>query len=379
MSQAEHPIRNIIFDLGGVLVDFWPEHCMEELGFSEEAKAAFRAQIFSGLWESCDRIPYEDAEVRALFKEAVPGFEAEVDRLWDNVSLITHERDYTHAWLSDLKERGFHLYVLSNYGKRAFEINSKTYDFWDLIDGKLISYEVETVKPDAEIYRMICEKYSLQPEESVFVDDRECNVTAAKALGFEGIVFTGYPKAEKELQQICGNRGKKALQHREMRRKDRKITDPEEIRGIIREAKILHLGLFDEDYPYIVPMHYGYSWTDDALTFYLHCAHAGHKLDLIRRSPKVCIELECGVEQVSGGDDPCRYGSYYTSFIGRGLAKILTDEAEKRTGLKLLMKHQTGREFEFDSRMTAGVEVIRVTIEQYSAKARKKAQNSVSS
>ena len=198
-------IRNVVFDLGGVLVDFWPEHCMDELGFSEKAKEAFRKAVFSGLWESCDRIPYEDAEVRALFKAHVPGFEEEVDRLWDNVFLITHERSYTYGWLTELKDTGLHLYVLSNYGKQAFEVNSKTYDFWELIDGKLISYEVEKIKPDHEIYRILCERYALKPEESVFIDDRKINVDAAKALGFEGVVFTGYPEAKAAVEEMIWN------------------------------------------------------------------------------------------------------------------------------------------------------------------------------
>ena len=159
-----------------------------------------------------------------------------------------------------------------------------------------------------------------------------------------------------------------------MRRKDREVTDPEEIRGIIERAKILHLGLFDEGYPYVVPLHYGYEFGDGRLTLYMHSAKEGHKLDLIRKDPRVCAEIDCDEELVSGGDLACRYGSVFASVIGRGTAEIVEDEEEKIKGLELLMKHQTGRDFAFNGTMAAGVEVIRVSISEYSAKARRKIQ-----
>ena len=157
-----------------------------------------------------------------------------------------------------------------------------------------------------------------------------------------------------------------------MRRADREVTEIGEILQITEKAKILHLGLFDEAYPYIVPLHYGYEFRDDALVFYLHCAKEGHKLDLIRKNPLVCIELECDIELISGDAVPCSYGSTYASLIGRGRAEILTEEQKKIKGLKLLMLNQTGREFEIDGKMASSVDVIAVTVSEYTAKARKK-------
>lgn len=157
-----------------------------------------------------------------------------------------------------------------------------------------------------------------------------------------------------------------------MRRKDREVTELAEILQIAGKAKILHLGLFDGEYPYVVPLHYGYRYEekDGSLVFIMHGAKAGHKLDLIRQNPKVCVELECDVDPISGGDIPCRYGSAYASIIGRGCAEIVEDVAEKIEALKLLMRTQTGREFEIDEKMAATVAVIKVTVPEFSAKAR---------
>ena len=157
-----------------------------------------------------------------------------------------------------------------------------------------------------------------------------------------------------------------------MRRKDREIKELQEILRIIDKAKILHLGLFDGDYPYIVPLHYGYAYEEDTqeLMFYMHGAKEGHKLDLIKMNPNACIELECDIEPVSGGEIPCRYGSAYASVFGKGQVEIVEDVPEKVKGLKLLMKNQTGREFEIDERMASSVSVIKVSVSEFTAKSR---------
>lgn len=158
-----------------------------------------------------------------------------------------------------------------------------------------------------------------------------------------------------------------------MRRKDREVTNIIEILQIIEKAKVLHLALFDADYPYIVPLHYGYEYTEGILIFYMHCAKEGHKLDLIRSKPNVCIEVESDVELVSGGDVACKYGASFASVIGRGRAELTEDVQEKIRGLSLFMKNQTGREFNINEEMASTVEVIKVVISEFTAKSRSKA------
>lgn len=156
-----------------------------------------------------------------------------------------------------------------------------------------------------------------------------------------------------------------------MRRSDREVTDINNILEIVGRAKILHLGLFDGEFPYIVPMHFGYEFNDGRFVFFLHSAKEGHKLDLIKDNPNVCIEMECDVTLISGGEVPCKYGSEYASVIGQGQAELVEDEEEKIKGLKLLMKNQTDRCFEIDGKMAEAVAVIKVVISDLSAKARR--------
>ena len=156
-----------------------------------------------------------------------------------------------------------------------------------------------------------------------------------------------------------------------MRRADRELTDVADIRRIVAEAKVLHLGLVDDGRPYVVPLHYGFDLTDDALTFYMHGAREGRKLDVIRANPTAFVELDCDVEQVSGGDVPCRYGSLYASVMGEG---VLEDADEKVRGLGLLMQNQTGRDFAVTPQMAAAASVIRVRVPMGAVTAKSRAK-----
>ena len=158
-----------------------------------------------------------------------------------------------------------------------------------------------------------------------------------------------------------------------MRRKDREVTDIQQILHIIGKCNILRLGLFDGEYPYIVPLHYGFEYAENRLVFYMHSAKEGHKLELIADNPRVCVELDGEAELISGGEVPCMYGSSFASVMGRGTAEIVSDKNEKIKGLSLLMKHQTNRDFTISGEMAATVAVIRVTLNEFTAKSKPKA------
>lgn len=155
-----------------------------------------------------------------------------------------------------------------------------------------------------------------------------------------------------------------------MRRKDREITNINEIHNIIHKARILHLGMFDGEYPYIVPLHYGYSFNEDKLIFYMHGAKSGKKYELININPSVFIEIETDIALVSRGDIACKYGSAYASIMARGKASIVEAVDEKIAGLNLLMQHQTGKTFNINNQMASSVNVIKVEAFDITAKSR---------
>lgn len=158
-----------------------------------------------------------------------------------------------------------------------------------------------------------------------------------------------------------------------MRRADREVTDYQQIKSIIEQAKVVHIGMIDNDRPYVVPMQYGFVFADGKLTLYVHCAKEGRKLDILKKNPCVFIELETNVAIVSGGGIPCKYGSEYASVMGDGTAVIVEDVAEKIVGLQLMMKTQSGRDFEITEQMAASVTVLRIDVPCVTAKSRAKA------
>ena len=154
-----------------------------------------------------------------------------------------------------------------------------------------------------------------------------------------------------------------------MTRREREVKDPEKILEILDTSKVLHLGLVDEGMPYVVPMNYGYEMNDGELTLYLHSALKGYKLDVIRKNPTCCFEMECGIRPFEG-KLPCTYGITYSSLMGRGEVEIVEDPALKEKAMTVLMKTQTGKDFQFNERLVSIVTVLRIVTRDYTAKHR---------
>jgi len=148
-----------------------------------------------------------------------------------------------------------------------------------------------------------------------------------------------------------------------------KITEPDEISRILDTAKVLHMGLAVDNEPYVVPMNYGYALEDGRLVLYLHSAVKGKKLDMIRANPNIFFSIDCD-RMPFEGRVPCQYGLVYSSIMGRGKATIVEDVEEKMQAMTLLMKTQTGKDFSFNERLVSIVAVIRIDVEEYTAKHR---------
>ena len=154
-----------------------------------------------------------------------------------------------------------------------------------------------------------------------------------------------------------------------MTRREREVKDPAKILEILDTSKVLHLGLVDEGVPYVVPMNYGYEMNDGDLTIYLHSAVKGYKLDVIRKNPICSFEMECGIQPFEG-KLPCTYGIAYSSLMGRGKVEIVEDVALKEKAMTVLMKTQTGKDFQFNQRLVSIVTVLRIVTRDYTAKRR---------
>lgn len=155
---------------------------------------------------------------------------------------------------------------------------------------------------------------------------------------------------------------------REMRRQDRRITDPAVIRMVLDKCRTLHLGLVEDGRAYIVPLNYGWTEENGRYILYAHSATEGRKIDLIRGGADVGFEMETGVEYFDA-DTACGWGNRYESIIGEGRATLLSTPEEKRQALAAIMAHYSARrDYTFEDAMVDLVQVIKIDVTALSCK-----------
>lgn len=201
-------ISSIVFDIGNVLASFRWKDLFGELGFSGEAfeRIAAATVLHPTMWNEFDRSLMSDEEIIDRCIKRAPEYEREIRMLFATTAGLVEEYSYSYEWIKSLKEQGYKVYLLSNYGKTSFEAarDKGRLSFLPLVDGGVISYEVKLVKPEPGIYQALLDKYKLKAEECVFLDDRAENIAAAEALGFYGIVVESYEQAKEKLDECLG-------------------------------------------------------------------------------------------------------------------------------------------------------------------------------
>lgn len=197
-------IRNIIFDIGGVLVGFDWRAYLESFHFpAEETDAIMKATFLSKAWTELDREVLSIGEIEDMMTAAAPEYAEDILTVFRGKGRSIQKRAYARGLIRSLQDRGFKVYYLSNYSSQLREQTEEPLDFLPLMDGGLFSYEVKQIKPEPEIFASLIARYpSIRPEESVFFDDTAGNVEAARRLGFHGIVFHDLEQAMAELEKL---------------------------------------------------------------------------------------------------------------------------------------------------------------------------------
>lgn len=198
-------IKNVIFDIGNILVDFRWRALMEDLKLPKETQAVFEKTVFgSRWWAELDHGIYEEAKILEKFREDNREHLEEFNLVWDNRDKLVEPYAYSAEWIAKLKSCGLNVYLLSNYPRDVFTLHAECgcFPFLDKVDGKVVSGFVRMVKPNADIYEYLLKEYKLKESECVFIDDREENVDAAEDLGIKGIVFQNYEQACAELDKL---------------------------------------------------------------------------------------------------------------------------------------------------------------------------------
>lgn len=196
-------IKNVIFDVGKVLVDYYPDIYMESLGLNEEERKVVNEAMFDNpLWAMADAGVYPAEEFLPRFIAQKPEYESQIKTAYDHLDSIIQLYPYVIEWMEDLKSRGLHLFVLSNYPEFLYEKTKPRMAFLPYLDGAIFSAFEKDVKPHESIYRLLLDRYGLAAAECVFIDDREENVQGAGKAGIHGILFEGYESANRQLLEL---------------------------------------------------------------------------------------------------------------------------------------------------------------------------------
>ncbi|MEY2452711.1 MAG: 2-haloacid dehalogenase [Acidimicrobiaceae bacterium] len=196
-------IDAVVFDLGGVLIDWNPRHLYRQLFEDEAAMEDFLATICTLEWHVAHDLGESTADSCAALALQHPEHAAMI-QAWAERSedMIGGAIDGTVEILADLVKAGVRCYVLSNMEPETFPLRRKRFEFIDWFDGHVISGLEGVVKPDPTIFRRLLGRFDLQPARTVFIDDSAVNIAAATQLGIHAIHFESSAQLRAQLQEL---------------------------------------------------------------------------------------------------------------------------------------------------------------------------------
>lgn len=194
-------IKNLIFDLGNVLISFKPAEYLDKKDYPESAKSKILSDIFGSTeWLRLDNGEINTEEAINLIASKSTLNKEEIAHIFNLRSDLIFPLDQNVRLLPGLKKQGLRLYFLSNFPIDLFEEVKTGYYFFKYFDGGVISAEAKASKPDKKIYEILIKNYNLVPEECLFIDDLAVNVKAAEAVGMKGLITLGALGISKEIE-----------------------------------------------------------------------------------------------------------------------------------------------------------------------------------
>jgi 2-haloacid dehalogenase len=197
-------VTAVVFDLGGVLIDWNPRYLYRKLFDGDPARMeTFLAEVCTGEWNAQQDAGRPWSEAVAILVARYPEYRdliAAYDTRW--AEMLGAEIGGTVEILRELKQANVHLYALSNWSAEKFPIARSSFEFLDWFDGTVISGEIGVCKPDPRIFRHLLERHELEPGSTVFVDDSVPNVTAAAEMGMIALRFEDADRLRADLRSL---------------------------------------------------------------------------------------------------------------------------------------------------------------------------------
>jgi 2-haloacid dehalogenase len=205
MAQNKfHPPQAIIFDLGGVLLDWNPRHLFKKMFTDNQAELDYFLEcVCPPEWNTALDAGYSFK--RAIEEKTIqfPEYQPYIHAYWTRwEEMIKGQFDQTVDILSQLKTQGYPLFVLSNWSAETYPLVSQRFEFLNWFDQIILSGEEKLVKPDPAFYQLLLRRINYQADQCLFIDDSKPNIEAANLLGFHTILFTSAENTTHQLQQL---------------------------------------------------------------------------------------------------------------------------------------------------------------------------------
>ncbi|MHA2398127.1 MAG: HAD family hydrolase [Promethearchaeota archaeon] len=196
-------IKNIIFDLGNVLLNFKPVQFLERFITDEKRIKQFSSKILENkLWLDLDRGILSIESARKQYLANYPEEEQLINMFFSQWMEMLSPIPKNVDVLKELKKNNYKLYALSNFIMEAWNYVINRYTFFGLFDGIVLSFEINFLKPEKQIFDHLLEKYSLIPEKCVFIDDVDENISQARKMKMKGIHYSEITDLREELKRI---------------------------------------------------------------------------------------------------------------------------------------------------------------------------------
>jgi 2-haloacid dehalogenase len=192
-------IKNIIFDFGGVLIDWNPRYFYKDVFSDIKEMEYFLSDVWSPQWNMKHDAGFSFSEITHELQELYPEYRNEIEMYQQNWQKMIKGEISENTKLLDTLKSKYRLFGLTNWSAEAFPVIYPKYEFFKVFEGIVVSGEEKVVKPGKEIYQLLLNRYGLLEKESLFIDDNLKNIETANELGFSTIHINGTQSLKEQL------------------------------------------------------------------------------------------------------------------------------------------------------------------------------------
>lgn len=201
-------IKNIVFDIGGVLLEYNSNTYLDKLKLDEKIRKEVKNLIFHNYkWRKCLNGIITNQELIDILVKRHGKYKKEIEKILspDSLKFMMPPKQDSIDYFHKLKDDGHKVYILSNITEDTYNYINSNFDFVKLADGGIYSCFEHISKPNEEIYKKLISKYTIVPAETIFIDDTKGNINKANLLGFNGILFNDLEQIKENVGQIINS------------------------------------------------------------------------------------------------------------------------------------------------------------------------------